>query len=208
GWAALHVARVAKGSGTILFPLIIILGAVISAFFANDGAALLLTTIVMAILLRLNFSAPAALAFIIATGFIADTASLPLIISNLVNIVSANYFDIGFTRYAAVMVPVNIASVLATLIVLWLAFKRSISARYPVETLAPPASAIVDPLVFRIAFPLLGVLLIAYFTTESLDLPISLLTGLAALVLMVVAGRWWSKGKGAIVSVQAALRGA
>src|SRR5699024_1378615 len=38
GWAALHVARLGRGRGPILFPLIIILGAVISAFFANDGA--------------------------------------------------------------------------------------------------------------------------------------------------------------------------
>src|SRR5699024_12137103 len=101
--------------GPVLFPLIIILGALISAFFANDVAALLLTPMMMAILLRLRFSPPAALAFIIATGFIADTASLPLVISNLVDIVSANYFDVGFGRYAAVMVTVNLVSVLATL---------------------------------------------------------------------------------------------
>src|SRR5690554_5138127 len=35
-WAALHVARAAKGNGRLLFPLVIILGAFISAFFANE----------------------------------------------------------------------------------------------------------------------------------------------------------------------------
>src|SRR5690554_8115991 len=70
-WAALHVARWGNGRGHLLFPLIVVLGAVIAAFFANDGAALLLTPIVIAILLRLNFPPPAAFAFIIATGFVA-----------------------------------------------------------------------------------------------------------------------------------------
>ncbi|HCI31210.1 MAG TPA: arsenical efflux pump membrane protein ArsB, partial [Psychrobacter sp.] len=146
GWAALHVARLGNGQGRLLFPMIVILGAFISGFFANDGAALLLTPIVIAILLRLNFAPPSALAFIIATGFIADTASLPLVTSNLVNIVSANYFDIGFGRYAAVMVPVNIVSVLATLLVLWMVYARHIPKHYPVDNLSAPASAITDPL--------------------------------------------------------------
>lgn len=205
-WAALHVARWGNGRGHLLFPLIIVLGAVIAAFFANDGAALLLTPIVIAILLRLNFPPAAAFAFIIATGFVADTASLPLVISNLVNIVSANYFGISFDRYAAVMVPVNLVSLTATLIVLWAVFGRQIPKQYSLAVLDPPHSAVKDLLVFRAAFPILVVLLIAYFVTAPLGVPISLVTGTAALLLMAVAGRWWRKGSGAIVSVPTVLR--
>lgn len=207
-WAALHVARWGNGRGHLLFPLVVILGAIIAAFFANDGAALLLTPIVIAILLRLNFEPPAAFAFIIATGFVADTTSLPLVISNLVNIVSANYFDIIFDRYAAVMVPVNLVSLAATLIVLWIVFGRRIPVRYSVENLDAPVSAIKDPLVFRAAFPLLAVLLIAYFVTAPLGIPIAFVTGTGAILLMAIAGRWWQVGRGAVVSVTGALRGA
>ena len=207
-WAALHVARWGNGRGHLLFPLIVVLGAIIAAFFANDGAALLLTPIVIAILLRLNFSPPAAFAFIIATGFVADTTSLPLVISNLVNIVSANYFDIGFDRYAAVMVPVNLVSLTATLAVLWIAFGRRIPQRYSVAVLDAPQSAIKDSLVFRAAFPLLVILLIAYFITAPLGVPISFVTGTAAVLLMAIAGRWWRRGHGAVVSVTTALKGA
>ncbi|MBD3814786.1 MAG: arsenical efflux pump membrane protein ArsB, partial [Betaproteobacteria bacterium] len=46
-WAALHVARWANGSGTRLFAFSILLGAGVSALFANDGAALILTPIVI-----------------------------------------------------------------------------------------------------------------------------------------------------------------
>ena len=201
GWAALYVARLGNGHGRLLFPMIVMLGAFISAFFANDGAALLLTPIVIAILLRLDFSPPSALAFIIATGFIADTASLPLVTSNLVNIVSANYFDIGFGRYAAVMVPVNIVSVLATLVVLWIFYARHIPKHYSMVNLSAPASAIKDMLVFKAAFPLLALLLVAYFAIESLGMAISLFTGAAALLLMAIAGRYWQGGRGAVMSV-------
>ena len=201
GWAALYVARLGNGHGRLLFPMIVMLGAFISAFFANDGAALLLTPIVIAILLRLDFSPPSALAFIIATGFIADTASLPLVTSNLVNIVSANYFDIGFGRYAAVMVPVNIVSVLATLVVLWIFYARHIPKHYSMVNLSAPASAIKDTLVFKAAFPLLALLLVAYFAIESLGMAISLITGAAALLLMAIAGRYWQGGRGAVMSV-------
>lgn len=191
-WAALHIARLGGGRGRLLFPLIVLLGALIASTFANDGAALLLTPIVAAIMLRLSFSPAAALGFIIATGFVADTTSLPLVISNLVNIVSANYFDIGFGRYAEVMAPVNLVSLAATLIVLWLYFRREIPERYDLTELEAPASAIRDRYVFYAAFPLLGVLLAALFASTRWPLPFSVIMGAAALVLAAVAGRIWA----------------
>ena len=205
-WAALHVARWGNGDGRRLFPLVIVLGAVIAAFFANDGAALLLTPIVLAILLRLGFAETAAFAFVIATGFVADTTSLPLMISNLVNIVSANYFHIPFDRYALVMVPVDLVALAATLGVLWLYFWRRIPRRYATDDLEAPASAIRDPLVFRAAFPLLGVLLVAYFVTAPFQVPVSAVTGAGALVLLAVAGRWHAGGRGAHIAVLKVLK--
>lgn len=207
-WAALHVARWGGGKGNRLFPLIIILGAAIAAVFANDGAALLLTPIVLAILLRLDFPPTAALAFTVACGFVADTTSLPLIVSNLVNIVTANFFDISFGRYAAVMVPVNFVSLAATLLVLWVWLRKDIPATYSASSLEEPRHAIRDMAVFRTAFPLLGLLLVAYFVTGALDVPISLVTGVAALVLLAVAGRWLSGGRNAVVPLGKVLRGA
>ena len=207
-WAALHVARWGGGNGRKLFPLVVLLGAAIAAVFANDGAALLLTPSVLAILLRLEFPPAGALAFTIACGFIADTASLPLVVSNLVNIVTANYFGVPFDRYAAVMVPVNLVSVTATLLVLWLWFRRDIPASYAMDELETPLHAIRDPAVFRAAFPLLALLLIAYFVTGPLGVPIALITGAAALALMAIAGRWASAGRGATVALGKVLRDA
>jgi arsenical pump membrane protein len=207
-WAALHIARWGDGRGRRLFPLIIVLGAVVSAFFANDGAALLLTPIVVAILVRLDFSPLQTLAFIMATGFVADTTSLPLIISNLVNIVSANYFHITFNRYAAVMVPVDVSALVATLLVLWFAFRRQIPVRYALAKIESPDHAIHDLLLFRAAFPVLGLLFIAYFVFAPLGVPVSAVTASAAFILLFLAGRWHQGGRGARISVARVLRDA
>lgn len=188
-WAALHVACWGKGSTRKLFAFIILLGAAVSALFANDGAALILTPIVIAMLLALRFSPAATLAFVMAAGFIADTASLPFVVSNLVNIVSADYFNIGFTEYASVMVPVNVVSVLATLAMLLWFFRRELPATYDLVQLHQPSEAIRDRPAFIAGWLVLVMLLAGFFVIEPLGVPISVIAAVCALILYVVAAR-------------------
>ncbi|WP_127960092.1 arsenic transporter [Serratia microhaemolytica] len=186
-WAALHVARWGNGRGRLLFSYIILLGAAVSALFANDGAALILTPIVIAMLLALGFSRGATLAFVMAAGFIADTASLPLIVSNLVNIVSADFFNLGFSEYAAVMVPVNFAAIAATLVMLHLFFRKEIPQTYDLSLLKAPKQAIRDLNTFRTGWLVLLLLLVGFFALEPLGVPVSLVAALGAAILLAVA---------------------
>ncbi|HXR01466.1 MAG TPA: arsenic transporter [Pseudomonas sp.] len=188
-WAALHVARWANGSGYRLFAFCILLGAAVSALFANDGAALILTPIVMSMLMALRFSPAATLAFVMAAGFIADTASLPLVVSNLVNIVSADYFHLGFAEYASVMAPVNLVSVAATLLVLFLFFRRDLPRQYPLDALQQPKAAIRDPATFIVGGWILLALLVGLFALEPLGIPISVVAATCAAILFAVAAR-------------------
>lgn len=188
-WAALHVSRWGNGRGRLLFTWIVLLGAAVAALFANDGAALILTPIVIAMLLALGFSQATTLAFVMAAGFIADTASLPLIVSNLVNIVSADFFGLGFTQYASVMVPVNLAAIAATLVMLHLFFRRDIPANYDISLLKMPACAIKDPATFRAGWIVLLFLLVGFFVLEPLGVPVSAIASVGAAVLFVVAKR-------------------
>jgi len=201
-WAALHVARWGAGRGRMLFVLLILLGAAVSALFANDGAALILTPIVIAMLLALRFSPQATLAFVMAAGFIADTASLPLVVSNLVNIVSADFFKIGFAEYASVMIPVDIVSVAATLIVLFLYFRRDIPANYDLTQLPDPVAAIHDRATFVAGWWVLALLLVGFFWLEGLGVPISAVAAVGALILLAVAG------KGHVISTREVIKGA
>jgi arsenical pump membrane protein len=129
------------------------------------------------------------LAFVMAAGFIADTASLPLVVSNLVNIVSADYFGIGFNRYASVMVPVNLVSVAATLAVLMLFFRRDIPKTFDASQLAEPSSAIKDRATFMTGWWVLGILLVGCFALEPLGIPISAISAVCAAILLGIAAK-------------------
>jgi arsenical pump membrane protein len=201
-WAALHVARWGGGNGRRLFVLLVLLGAAVAAVFANDGAALILTPIVIAMLAALRFPPRAVLAFVMAAGFIADTASLPLVVSNLVNIVSADYFGIGFARYAAVMAPVNAVAVLATLLALACCFGRAIPARYDLARLKRPQDAIHDRATFRAGWWVLAALLAGFFWLDPHGVPISAVAAAGAVALLMVAMR------GRVIPVRAVLAGA
>ena len=201
-WAALHVSRWGGGRGRLLFTYIVLLGAAVAALFANDGAALILTPIVIAMLLALGFSPAATLAFVMAAGFIADTSSLPLIVSNLVNIVTADFFTLGFSEYASVMVPVNMASVVATLVMLHLFFRKDIPAGYDLTKLKMPRDAIRDRRTFKTGWLVLILLLAGFFALEPLGVPVSLVAAAAAFILWLVAR------KGHVIDTRKVLKGA
>jgi arsenical pump membrane protein len=185
-WAALHVARFAGGSGKKMFIYVILLGAAVAALFANDGAALIITPIVYEKMKALKFERKNMLPFIIAGGFIADTSSLPFKISNLVNIVSADYFKIGFFTYFINMFAPDIFSIIISTIALYLFFRKDIPARYDVSSLKTPKEAIKDIRLFKYSFLILLLLLGGYFASEFLNLPVSFFAITFAVIFSVL----------------------
>jgi arsenical pump membrane protein len=183
------MARASRGSGLRLFVYSILLGAVVAAFFANDGAALILTPIVYEQVKALRLSPAAILAFVMAGGFIADATSLPLIVSNLVNIVSADFFHIGFVAYAARMLPVDVAALGASLLALYLFFGRRVPRTVDTGGLRAPAEAIRDHRLFRLSWLVLGLLVAGYLATQAVRIPVSAVAGSAAVLLLVFAWR-------------------
>ncbi|MHB8262841.1 MAG: arsenic transporter [Acidimicrobiales bacterium] len=188
-WAALHMLHAARGNTLRAFVYVIVLGALVAAMFANDGAALIITPIVYQQMRIIGFTPRQAMPFVMAAGFVADTTSLPLVVSNLVNIVSANFFHIGFATYATTMIPVDLASFIASIGVLYFFYRRDLPETYDETTLGEPKDAIRDARLFRVGWVVLLVLLGGYFASEPLHLPVSLFAGTAAIVFLILASR-------------------
>ena len=186
-WCAIKMAKLSNGNGHLMFVYALILGSFVSALFANDGAALILTPILLAKMRILKLNLKTIVAFLLAGGFISDSASLPFVFSNLTNIVTANYFNIGFAQYFFDMVIPFIVSVTVSIIFLWLILRNDILKDIDISLLKEPKSVIKNMNLFYFSWIFLGVLLAGYFVGDAYNLPISIFALGGATVFLIIA---------------------
>ncbi len=186
-WAAIKMAKLSGGNGNLMFVYILLLGAIVAAFFANDGAALILTPILLAKMKYLKMKPLAIFAFLMAGGFIGDSASNPLVISNLTNIVTVGYFDIGFVEYVKNMFLPNLLSIIASIVVLWIYFRKDIPLQVNVSELPEASSVIKNMTMFRLSWGFLALLMLGYFIGDTYNLPVSVFALGGALIFLALA---------------------
>ena len=201
-YAAIKMAKLSGGNGHKMFVYILLLGAVVAAFFANDGAALILTPILLAKMKYLKMNPLAIFAFLLAGGFIGDSASNPLVISNLTNIVTAGYFDIGFVEYAKNMFLPNLLSIIASIVMLWIYFRKEIPFKVDVSELPEASSVIKNKTMFNFSWFFLAFLMAGYFIGDYYNLPISIFALSGALLFLAIATRY--KAVKPIMTIKAA----
>ncbi|ABB43594.1 Arsenical pump membrane protein [Sulfurimonas denitrificans DSM 1251] len=186
-YCALVMAKLSNGSGRAMFFYSIILGALVSALFANDGAALILTPILLAKMKILRLNTKTILAFLLAGGFISDSASLPFVFSNLTNIVTANYFNIGFGTFFANMIFPFFISTLISMLILWIVLRKDIPLHVDITLLKNPKDAIKHKGLFNFSWLFIALLLCSYFIGDTYHLPISLFALGGALIFLLIA---------------------
>lgn len=132
-WLARHIARMSRGSGRRLFVGLYLAGVFVTVWFSLDTTAVILAPIVYTLVRSLGIPA---LPFVMATTYVANTASLLLPVSNLTNLIVWNRFQIPFWRYAAVMALPALAAIIINLILFLGLFRKDIPRRFSPDGLA------------------------------------------------------------------------
>ena len=187
-WAALRVVKLAGSSGLRLFFYVSLLTAAVSILFANDSAVLILTPIVLEIVTCLGMSSKGKLAYLFTAGLMADTASMPLITSNPINILSADFFKYSFIDHLIFMGPVGLATIFISLLLFYLFFRKQIPKVYNLEAAETltRGKPVISPLLLRVSLVTLVAIDIGYVLTSLNRFPVSLVICSGAAFLVTV----------------------
>src|SRR5699024_6891627 len=127
------------------------------------------------------------LPFIMASGFIQERTPLPFVIRNVVILVSAAFVHIGILVYITRMFVQNISRLGASMLVLYIVIRKDIIKKYDVNALKPEKEAIKDITLFRLSWIILTVLLVGYFVSGFIQIPISIIVGTVAVGFLIIS---------------------
>jgi len=187
-WAALKVVKLAGGSGLRLYFYVTLLTAAVSILFANDSAILILIPIVLEIVTCLNIDHKGKLAYLFSAGLVADTAAMPLITSNPINILSADFFHYTFVDHLIFMAPIAVVTITSSIAIVYLFFRRGIPKVFN-PTAADELTQgkpVISHGLLKVCFGTLVAVDVGYVITSLGRVPVSLVICSGAVFLGVV----------------------
>jgi arsenical pump membrane protein len=186
-WAALRVVKSAGGNGLKLYFYVTLLTAAVSILFANDSAVLILIPIILEIVTCLNIDQKGKMGYLFSAGLIADTAAMPLITSNPINILSADFFGYNFTDHLIFMAPVAIATITSSLFIVYLFFRKSIpkGINPKIADAITEGKPAISPVLLRASLGTLVAVDAGYVLTSACRVPVSLVICCGAVFLGV-----------------------
>ena len=166
---ALIMSPWAQGSPRRLLIVVFALGLGTSAVLNNDSAVLLVVPIVVMLVRQLYPGRNDIVAWFALVVFMAAGVA-PLMVSNPMNLIVAEYAGMSFNSYAARMLPVAVAGWIVAFIVLRIAGRAVPPAMGPATALAAPRPRWTAAQVRALAL-VLGIL-VAYPTASYLGIPV------------------------------------
>lgn len=159
------------------YVFIVLFSAILGAVFANDGAILILTPLIFTLLKedKSKYLKSPLIVFLLLVSFLSDFASNPFVISNLTNIITAQFFNFSPLYFSAMMLLPQIC-ILLCFGVFWLYLRRILPRFIEFKSLKRDISR------FGIVFclGLVCLLLFGILFSHSLGLPLSSFTLLCA----------------------------
>lgn len=169
-WAA----RLAGGRVLTLWLLVVVISVLTTTVLSLDTTAVLVSPVVLALAAQVQLDR-ALLAY--TAVWLANTASMLLPVSNLTNLLAWHRLGQDPLSYARLIWPAALASVLITVLVLAVVFRKSLRGRYRIS----PPRPVDDPVLLVVA----GVACGALGPAILLGAPIVLAAGVAALTVVV-----------------------
>lgn len=200
-WVAAALLKLAKGSGIRLFWLINFLCFFMTLFLNNDGSILITTPILLLILRNLGMRHKQKLAYLISGALIATASSVPIGVSNIVNLISLEIIGMTLYEYTLLIFIPGMFGLFILSILLMAVFYKSIPKKiYPfskqidytkLSRLHPLQSESNSKNTRLMIFVLVYVLLarISIFTASYFEISISLVALCSSILLLI--WRWF-----------------
>lgn len=211
-WAAVNIVHKAKGSGLKLFLYIMMLCFLMTIFFNNDGSILITTPIILHIVNMLQLKIHQKLPYLFAGVFIATSASLPIGVSNIANLIGLKMVGLDLISYTNFAFVPSMIGILTLSLLLYLLFKKDIPKKistlddspierfitnskyaHPLSQPSQPPELINWPL-FKICIIMVVIIRGSYFILPAYGIPIEVIAITGAILLIII--RWLSIGTG------------
>ncbi|MDR4145106.1 arsenic transporter, partial [Bacillus paranthracis] len=102
-WAATRLLKAAKGSGKKLFWLTNLLCFLMTLFLNNDGSIIITTPVLLMLFRKIGMKQKEKFPYLISGALIATASSVPIGVSNIVNLISLKIIGLDLYMQTAMM---------------------------------------------------------------------------------------------------------
>ncbi|MFK2826234.1 ArsB/NhaD family transporter [Bacillus sp. B190/17] len=130
-WIAFNIIIRSKRSGKLLFIYILLLCFLMTMFFNDESSILITTPIIIYIMKLLKMKQRQAFPYFISGALIAITASSPIAVSSISNLISLKIIGFSLNSYIEMMFVPSLLGIVLIAFLLYIYFKKDIPNRTP-----------------------------------------------------------------------------